>query len=71
MRMAVLTSTPHKSSCTVPGLCGCVTVAPGPNGGLLVHVACKCHELAAALKERDEWKAEAYRLADVLPDGKP
>jgi hypothetical protein len=53
----------------VPGSCGCVTVAPGPSGGLLVHVACKCHELAAALKERDEWKAEAYALADVLPDG--
>ncbi len=32
---------------------------------------CTRHELAVALKERDEWKREAYRLADVLPDGKP
>ncbi len=31
----------------------------------------KGDELAAALKERDEWKAEAYALADVLPDGQP
>ena len=23
-----------------------------------------------AVAERDEWKREAYRLADVLPDGK-
>ncbi len=27
--------------------------------------------VAALEEERDEWKSEAYRLADVLPDGKP